>query len=67
MTQQPGLPLDGHATHSKKPLRQSLLQPSPPCMLSQGCLLHMATHNLQHNLLPASIAYSIQSFHLHIY
>lgn len=67
MTQHPGLLLNQHASHSQKPLWQGPLQHSLPCMLSQGDPLHMAMHNLQHNLLPAYIVYSIQSFHLHIY
>lgn len=67
MTQHPGLLLDGPATRSQQPSRQSQLRLSLPCMLSQGYLLHMAMHNLQHNLLPAYRAYSVQSFHLHIY
>lgn len=67
MTQHPGLPKDEPATHSQKPSWRGRLLLSLPCMLSQGYLLHMAMHNLQHNLLPAYIAYFIQSFHLHIY
>lgn len=63
----PGLPWDQHVIHSQKPLQQGLWQLSLSHMLSQGYLFHMAVNNLQHNLLPAYIADSIQSFHLHIY
>lgn len=63
----PGLPWDQHVIHSPKPLQQGLWQLSLSCMLSQGYLFHMVVNNLQHNLLPAYIADSIQSFHLHIY